>query len=106
MSYFLRETGEYGEMGTYWFAKVLCKSRDLCGNFCKAKSPTYYAVYIYTLTGFSVPSLPDTRSTGAIFSHCSSVSSDISLALSCLLVMAYYPAKGEQNSREVMTPLL
>src|SRR5438067_68270 len=26
-SYFLRETGEYGEMGTYLFAKVLCKSR-------------------------------------------------------------------------------
>src|SRR5215468_8235785 len=61
MSYFLRETGEYGEMGTYSFAKVLCKSRDLCGNFCKAKSPTYYAVYIYALTGFSVPSLPSTR---------------------------------------------
>ena len=61
MSYFLRETGEYGEMGTYWFAKVLCKSRDLCGNFCKAKSPTYYAVCIYALTGFSVPSLPNTQ---------------------------------------------
>jgi hypothetical protein len=48
-------------MGTYLFAKVLCKSRDLCGNFCKAKPPTYYAVYIYALTGFSVPSLPNTR---------------------------------------------
>jgi hypothetical protein len=48
-------------MGTYLFAKVLCKSRDLCGNFCKAKSPTYYAVCIYALTGFSVPSLPNTR---------------------------------------------
>ena len=47
-----------------------------------------------------------TGSTGAIFSHCSSGSSDISLALSCLLVMAYYPAKGEPNSREVMQPLL
>jgi len=61
MSYFLRETGEYGEMGTYLFAKVLCKSRDLCGNFCKAKSPTYYDVCIYALTGFSVPSLPNTQ---------------------------------------------
>ena len=61
MSYFLQETGKYGEMGTYLFAKVLCKSRDLCGNFCKAKSPTYYAVCIYTLTGFSVPSLPNTQ---------------------------------------------
>jgi hypothetical protein len=41
MSYFLRETGEYGEMGMDLFAKVLYKSRNLCGNFCKAKSPTY-----------------------------------------------------------------
>jgi integrase/recombinase XerD len=63
MSYFLRETGKYGEMGTYLFAKVLCKSQDLCGNFCKANSPIYYAVCIYALTGFSVPSLPNTRMT-------------------------------------------
>ena len=48
-------------MGTDLFAKVLCKSRDLCGNFYKAKSPTYYAVCIYALTGFSVPSLPNTH---------------------------------------------
>jgi len=48
-------------MGTDLFAKVLCKSRDLCDNFCKAKSPTYYAVCIYALTGFSVPSLPNTH---------------------------------------------
>ena len=69
-------------------------------------SKSVYLTRGHSITGFSVPSLPDTQSTGAIFSHCSSVSSDISLALSCLLVMAYYPAKGEQNSREVMTPLL
>jgi len=61
MSYFLRETGEYGEMGTYLFAKVLYKSRNLCGNFCKAKSPTYEAVCIYALTGFSVPSFSNTH---------------------------------------------
>ena len=60
MSYFLRETGEYGEMGTDFFAQVLYKNQNLCGNFCKAKSPTYYAVCIYTLTGFSVPSFPHT----------------------------------------------
>src|SRR5262250_3141389 len=55
-------TGEYGEMGMYLFAKVLYKSRNLCGNFCKAKSPTYEAVCIYTLTGFSVPLFSNTHS--------------------------------------------
>src|SRR5881409_2650149 len=62
MSYFLRERDEYGEMGTYSFAKVLYKSRNLCGNFCKAKSPTHAAVCIYALTEFSVPLFSNTRS--------------------------------------------
>src|SRR5947208_7804039 len=61
MSYFLRERDEYGEMGTYSFAKVLYKSRNLCGNFCKAKSPTHSAVCIYALTEFSVPLFSNTH---------------------------------------------
>ena len=77
MSYFLRETGEYGEMGTYLFAKVLCKSRNLCGNFCKAKSPTYYDVCIYALTGFSVPSLPNTHVLGAPLPHAREIGDEV-----------------------------
>ena len=61
MSYFLRDIGAYGEMGTYLFAKVLYKSRNLCGNFCKAKLPTYEAICIYALTGFSVPLFSNTQ---------------------------------------------
>jgi hypothetical protein len=61
MSYFLRDIGAYGEMGTYLFAKVLYKSRNLCGNFCKAKLPTYEAICIYALTGFSVPLFSNTH---------------------------------------------
>ena len=41
--------------------KVLCKSRNLCDNFCKAKSLTHETVGTYALTGFSVPSFPNTR---------------------------------------------
>ena len=66
MSYFLRERDEYGEMGTYSFAKVLYKSRNLCGNFCKAKSPTHSAVCIYALTEFSVPLFSNTHNPLAI----------------------------------------
>ena len=47
---------------TYSFAKVLCKSRNLCDNFCKAKPLSHEAVGIYALTGFSVPSFPNTLS--------------------------------------------
>jgi hypothetical protein len=35
MSYFLRDTGDYREMSTDVFAKILCKSRNLRDNFCK-----------------------------------------------------------------------
>jgi len=38
----------------------------LCGNFCKAKSPTYEAVCIYALTGFSVPSFSNTQQLEAL----------------------------------------
>jgi hypothetical protein len=38
-------------------------------------------------------------SKGAMFSHCSSVRSDLSLALSFLLVRAYSTSQEEQNSR-------
>jgi hypothetical protein len=46
-----------------WLAKVRYKSRHLCGNFGKAKSPTSEAVCIYALTGVSVPSFSHTLST-------------------------------------------
>ena len=42
-------------------AKVLYKSQNLCGNFCKARSPTYEAICIYALTGFSVPLFSNTH---------------------------------------------
>jgi hypothetical protein len=34
-SYLLRYTDEYCQMGAYTFAKVTCKIRNFCGNFCK-----------------------------------------------------------------------
>ena len=36
MSYFLRETGEYGEMGMDLFAKVLYKSPAISGDLLSA----------------------------------------------------------------------
>src|SRR4029453_15639045 len=52
---------DHSGMGTCSFAKVPYKSQNLCDNFCKGMAATYYAVCIYTLTGFSVPSLPNTH---------------------------------------------
>ena len=44
--------------------------------------------------------------TGAIFSPCSSVRSEVSLAISCLRTMANDTLKEQQNAREVMKLLL
>jgi hypothetical protein len=38
----------------------------LCDNFCKAKPLTHETVGIYALTGFSVPSFPNTRNGGVL----------------------------------------
>jgi hypothetical protein len=40
-SYFLRKKAVHSGMGSYSFAKVPCKSQDLCDNFCKGLAVTY-----------------------------------------------------------------
>jgi len=40
-SYFLRKKAAYGGMGSYSFAKVSCKSQNLCDNFCKSVDVNY-----------------------------------------------------------------
>jgi hypothetical protein len=40
-SYFLRKKAAYGGMGICLFAKVSCKSQNLCSNFCKSMAATY-----------------------------------------------------------------
>ena len=76
MSYFLRDTGDYGEMGTYVLAKVLYKSQNLCGNFCKARSPTYEAICIYALAGFSVPLFSNTQAARMAGAHATGTARD------------------------------
>jgi len=41
MSYFLRKKAAYSGMGSYSFAKVSCKSQNLCDNFCKGVYVNY-----------------------------------------------------------------
>src|SRR6516162_6376943 len=40
-SYFLRKKAAHGGMGSYSFAKVSCKSQNLCDNFCKGVDVNY-----------------------------------------------------------------
>ena len=69
MSYFLRKKAAYGEMGTCSFAKVPCKSRNLCDNFCIEMAATSWAVCCCALTQFSAPMLPNTRDRLAANQH-------------------------------------